>query len=162
MFYHLLLPLASEFGAFNVFRYVTFRTAAATLTALFLAFLVGPTLIRVMAGVRAGQPIRKIGPDHADKAGTPTMGGLLILLSLLVSVLLWSNLRNRLVWIVIGVTVAYGLLDKSAMVHLDAATWTSAIPRPIFFFFMLYLASSVLFVPLALRRVPLRSLTAEG
>ncbi len=110
MFYHLLLPLASEIGAFNVFRYVTFRTAAATLTALFLSFLFGPPLIRLLGSLRAGQPIRKIGPDHADKAGTPTMGGLLILLSLLVSVLLWSNLSNRLVWIVIGVTVAYGLL----------------------------------------------------
>ena len=110
MLYHLLLPLASEIGAFNVFRYVTFRTAAATLTALFLSFLVGPALIRKLAGLRAGQPIRKIGPDHAEKAGTPTMGGLLILLSLLVSVLLWGNLGNRLIWIVIAVTVAYGLL----------------------------------------------------
>ncbi len=110
MFYHLLVPLASEFGGFNVFRYVTFRTAAATLTALFLAFLVGPSLIRALASLRAGQPIREIGPDHQSKAGTPTMGGLLILLALLVSVLLWTNLTNRLIWIVISVTVAYGLL----------------------------------------------------
>ncbi len=110
MLYHLLYPLASEFSGFNVFRYVTFRTAAATLTALFLAFLVGPPLIRALSRLRAGQPIREIGPDHAQKAGTPTMGGLLILLSLLVSVLLWSNLTNRLVWIVLGVTVGYGVL----------------------------------------------------
>jgi phospho-N-acetylmuramoyl-pentapeptide-transferase len=110
MLYHLLYPLASEFGVFNVFRYVTFRTAAATLTALFLSFLLGPPLIRGLSRLRAGQPIRRIGPDHGGKAGTPTMGGLLILLSLLVSVLLWSNLTNRLVWIVVGVTVAYGVL----------------------------------------------------
>jgi phospho-N-acetylmuramoyl-pentapeptide-transferase len=110
MLYHLLYPLAGEFGGLNVVRYVTFRTAAATLTALFLSFLLGPSLIRALSRLRAGQPIREIGPDHQGKAGTPTMGGLLILLSLLVSVLLWSNLENRLVWIVVGVTVAYGLL----------------------------------------------------
>ncbi len=64
MFYHLLYPLASEIGAFNVFRYITFRTGAATLTALFIAFLVGPPLIRKLASLRMGQPIRAIGPDH--------------------------------------------------------------------------------------------------
>jgi phospho-N-acetylmuramoyl-pentapeptide-transferase len=110
MLYHLLYPLSQDFGLFNVVRYVTFRTAAAALTALFISFLVGPPLIHALSRLRAGQPIRKIGPDHQAKAGTPTMGGLLILLSLLVSVLLWSNLANRLVWIVVGVTVAYGVL----------------------------------------------------
>jgi phospho-N-acetylmuramoyl-pentapeptide-transferase len=110
MLYHLLFPLAAEFSALNVVRYVTFRTAAATLTALFLSFLVGPALIRRLAALRAGQPIREIGPAHQGKAGTPTMGGLLILLSLLTAVLLWSNLENRLVWIVVGVTVGYGFL----------------------------------------------------
>jgi len=110
MFYHLLYPLASEFGLFNVFRYITFRTAAAALTALFISFLVGPALIRALGRLEVGQPIREIGPDHHGKEGTPTMGGLLILLSLLVSVLLWSNLDNRYVWIVVGVTAAYGVL----------------------------------------------------
>jgi len=110
MFYHLLYPLASEISAFNVFRYITFRTGAATLTALFLSFVLGPLLIRKLSSLRVGQPIREIGPDHADKAGTPTMGGLLILLSLLVSVLLWSNLDTRFVWIVLAVTVGYGVL----------------------------------------------------
>jgi phospho-N-acetylmuramoyl-pentapeptide-transferase len=110
MIYHLLYPFASDVGAFNVFRYITFRTGAATLTALFIAFLVGPPLIRKLSSLRVGQPIREIGPDHQGKAGTPTMGGLLILLSLLVSVLLWSNLDNRFVWTVLGVTVGFGLL----------------------------------------------------
>jgi phospho-N-acetylmuramoyl-pentapeptide-transferase len=110
MFYHLLYPLASDVGAFNVFRYITFRTGAATLTALFIAFLLGPPLIRALSRLRVGQPIRTIGPAHQGKAGTPTMGGLLILLSLLVSVLLWSNLDNRFVWTVLGVTCGYGLL----------------------------------------------------
>jgi phospho-N-acetylmuramoyl-pentapeptide-transferase len=110
VFYHLLYPLAGEIGAFNVFRYITFRMGAATLTALFISFLVGPSLIRKLASLRVGQPIREIGPDHRSKAGTPTMGGILILLSLLISVLLWSNLDNRFVWLVTFVTVAYGLL----------------------------------------------------
>jgi phospho-N-acetylmuramoyl-pentapeptide-transferase len=110
MLYHLLYPLSSDISAFNVFRYITFRTGAATLTALFIAFLVGPPLIRALSRLRVGQPIREIGPDHQQKAGTPTMGGLLILLSLSVSVLLWSDLTNRLIWIVLGVTGGYGVL----------------------------------------------------
>jgi phospho-N-acetylmuramoyl-pentapeptide-transferase len=110
MLYHLLYPLAGTIGAFNVFRYITFRTAAATLTALFLAFLLGPPLIRALGRLRVGQPIREIGPSHQEKEGTPTMGGLLILLSLIVSVLLWANLESRAVWIVLGLTTGYGLL----------------------------------------------------
>ena len=110
MLYHLFYPFASEFSVFNVFRYITFRTGAATLTALFIAFMVGPPLIRALERLRMGQPIRDLGPDHQSKEGTPTMGGLLILLSLLVSALLWSNLDNRFVWIVIGITSGYGVL----------------------------------------------------
>ena len=110
MLYHLLYPLAAEHGAFNVVRYITFRTAAAALTALFISFLLGPPLIRALERRRVGQPIRKIGPDHQKKAGTPTMGGILILLALGISVLLWSELDNRFVWLVLGVTVGYGLV----------------------------------------------------
>ena len=111
MFYHLFYQaLSSEVGAFNVFRYITFRTGAATLTALFIAFMVGPPLIRALGRLGVGQPIREIGPAHQGKAGTPTMGGLLILLSLLVSVLLWSSFDSRLVWTVVGLTTGYGLL----------------------------------------------------
>ena len=110
MLYHLLYPLAEHFGGFNVVRYITFRVAAATLTALFVSFLLGPWVIRKLAALRVGQPIREIGPDHQSKEGTPTMGGLLILLSLGSSVLLWSDLTNRLVWIVLGLTAGYGIL----------------------------------------------------
>ncbi len=110
MLYHLLYPLAEQFGGFNVVRYITFRTAAATLTALFISFLVGPWLINKLSAMRVGQPIREIGPSHQAKAGTPTMGGLLILLSLGVSVLLWADLTNHFVWIVLGVTAGYGVL----------------------------------------------------
>jgi phospho-N-acetylmuramoyl-pentapeptide-transferase len=110
MLYQLLYPLSVEYGVFNVVRYITFRTAAATLTALFISFLLGPKLIEVLSRLKAGQPIREIGPDHQAKAGTPTMGGLLILLSVVVSVLLWSSLDNRFVWIVLGLMVGYGIL----------------------------------------------------
>ena len=95
MLYHLLFPLAEHFGGFNVVRYITFRTAAATLTALFVGFVLGPWVIRRLAALDLGQPIRAIGPDHQSKEGTPTMGGLLILLSLGVSVLLPSVQSSR-------------------------------------------------------------------
>jgi phospho-N-acetylmuramoyl-pentapeptide-transferase len=110
MLYHLLYPLSGEYSLLNVFRYITFRTAAATLTALFLSFLLGPPLIRFLDRLRVGQPIRAIGPDHQAKAGTPTMGGLLILIALSVSVLLWSDFAVRAVWIALGLTIGYGVL----------------------------------------------------
>jgi len=110
MLYHLFTNLSSNVGAFNVFRYITFRTGAATLTAIFLSFLIGPPLIRFLMRLRVDQPFQKDGPDHHAKAGTPTMGGLMILFSVVVSVLLWSDLTNRWVWIVLGVTAGYGCL----------------------------------------------------
>jgi len=110
MLYHLLYPLADTISALNVVRYITFRTAAATLTALFISLIVGPWLIRKLAKLDMGQPIREIGPEHQAKAGTPTMGGLLILFSLGVSVLLWADLTNPFVWIVLGLTAGYGVL----------------------------------------------------
>ena len=129
MLYHLLVPLADAFTVFNVFRYITFRTAAATLTALFLAFVVGPPLIRRLSALRAGQPIREIGPDHQHKEGTPTMGGLLILLSLVVSVLLWADLTNRAIWSVLILTLGYGVLgfidDYRKVTERDSAGITA-------------------------------------
>ena len=110
MLYHLLYPLSETYGVFNVVRYITFRTAAATLTSLFICLVLGPWLIRKLSELRIGQPIREIGPDHQAKEGTPTMGGLLILFSLLVSVLLWSELDQRMVWILVGLTAGYGVL----------------------------------------------------
>ena len=110
MLYHLLYPLSEAYGVFNVVRYITFRAAAATLTSLFICLVLGPWLIRKLSELRIGQPIREIGPDHQAKEGTPTMGGLLILFSLLVSVLLWSELDQRMVWILVGLTAGYGVL----------------------------------------------------
>ena len=110
MFYNLLYPLADVFSPFNLFRYLTFRSIAAFLTALVLSFLIGGGLIRWLRSKQAqGQPIRDDGPaSHLTKKGTPTMGGLLILITLTVATLLWADLTNRYVWIVLAITLAFG------------------------------------------------------
>lgn len=113
MLCNLLSPLADDFQLFNLFRYLTFRTGGAIMTALIICFLIGPGMIRWLKSKQAeGQPIRdaSIGPDHIAKAGTPTMGGLMILLSAGVSVFLWSDLTNPYVWIVLGVIAGFGLI----------------------------------------------------
>jgi phospho-N-acetylmuramoyl-pentapeptide-transferase len=107
-----LAEFASLFGPLNIFRYITFRTGGATATALALVFFFGPMSIawlRVKQG--KGQPIRTDGPEsHLAKRGTPTMGGLMILSALVVSTLLWSNLRNPFVWIVLGVAISFAAI----------------------------------------------------
>ena len=113
MLYHLLVPLADQFGIFNVFRYLSFRTGGAIVTALVVAFVIGPMLIRSLKMRQGkGQPIRSDGPQRhiVEKQGTPTMGGLLILVSLTVATLLWADLTNAYVWAVLVVTLSYGLL----------------------------------------------------
>ncbi len=111
MLYHLLYPLHTTFSVFNVFRYITFRTIYATLTAFLICFLLGPWMIRRLAQMQVGQYIRDDGPKtHLDKAGTPTMGGTLIIVSIVVSILLWSDLTNFYVWITLFVVVGYGLV----------------------------------------------------
>ncbi len=113
MLYHFLVPLSEQMQIFNVFRYLSFRMGGAILTALLISFILGPSLINWMKVKQGkGQPIRKDGPQThiVAKAGTPTMGGLLILLSLVVSTLLWARLDNMYVWVVLGVTVMFGLL----------------------------------------------------
>ncbi|MGI9405103.1 MAG: phospho-N-acetylmuramoyl-pentapeptide-transferase, partial [Hyphomicrobiaceae bacterium] len=108
-----LVNFSDQIGALNVFRYITFRTGAATMTALVFVFLFGPAVINLMR-VRQGkgQPIREDGPSShiVKKQGTPTMGGLMILLGLTVSTLLWANWANPYVWIVLGVTLSYGAI----------------------------------------------------
>jgi phospho-N-acetylmuramoyl-pentapeptide-transferase len=109
MLYHLLFPLADEFAPFNVFRYISFRTAGAIVTALLLSLLLGPWFVRTLRRLSVGQNIRDVGPQaHLLKAGTPTMGGLLILFALTVSTLLWAVLDNPYTWVVLGVTLAFG------------------------------------------------------
>jgi phospho-N-acetylmuramoyl-pentapeptide-transferase len=112
MFYNLLVPLADSFAPFNVFRYITFRSGGAVMTALLIAFLFGESVIGWLKSKQPEPPIRADTPErHAlTKKGTPTMGGVLILLSLGVSTLLWADLRNGYVWAVLTVTLGFGLI----------------------------------------------------
>jgi len=111
MFYHLLYDLKDTFSAFNVFQYITFRTAMATLTALVVSLLLGPGMIRRLRQFQIGQEIRAEGPaSHHAKRGTPTMGGLLILTAVLLPTLLWADLRSRFVWIAVASTLAFGAI----------------------------------------------------
>ena len=113
MLFNLLYPLAEDFRIFNLFRYLTFRTGAAVMTALIISFILGPPLIRWLRSKQGkGQPIRDDGPARhiVAKQGTPTMGGFLILLALSVSTLLWADLSNRFVWAVLLVTAGFGLI----------------------------------------------------
>jgi len=112
MFYW-LIELSDKFSAFNVFRYITFRTGGAIVTALIFVFLFGGPIIDLLRLKQGkGQPIRADGPKShlVTKKGTPTMGGLMILSGLLVSTLLWANPKNPYVWIVLGVTLCFGLI----------------------------------------------------
>jgi phospho-N-acetylmuramoyl-pentapeptide-transferase len=109
MFYHLLYPLHVYFGAFNVFRYITFRTAMATATALLISLLIGPRMIRRLRQFQIGQEIREEGPEsHQSKRGTPTMGGVLIIIAILVPTVLWADLGNVFVWVALASTVLFG------------------------------------------------------
>jgi len=116
MLYNLLFPFAEQFSALNLFRYITFRTGGAVITALLISFLFGPPLIRwLKSRQRYGQPIRDDGPeDHLlRKQGTPTMGGVLIIIALVLSTLLWADLTNRYVWALILVTIGFGAIGAA-------------------------------------------------
>ena len=109
MLYRLLYPLAARFPAFNVFRYITFRTAMSAVTALVVALVLGPAMIRLLKRYQIAQSIRQEGPkSHLAKAGVPTMGGVLILLAVVTATLLWMDLANRFVWIALAALVGLG------------------------------------------------------
>jgi phospho-N-acetylmuramoyl-pentapeptide-transferase len=111
MLYWLFRQLAAVDTFFNVFAYITLRTVLAALTAMLVSLVLGPWFINRLVRQQIGQPIRKVGPEsHFSKAGTPTMGGALILFSIVLSTLLWADLGNRYVWVVILVTLAFGLI----------------------------------------------------
>ncbi|MGH8277967.1 MAG: phospho-N-acetylmuramoyl-pentapeptide-transferase [Gammaproteobacteria bacterium] len=111
MLYLLAEYLTRYYSAFNVFSYLTFRGILGVLTALVLCFVLGPATIRRLRFLHVGQSVRSDGPHaHLVKAGTPTMGGSLILGVIIISTLLWANLANRYIWILIGVTVGFGLI----------------------------------------------------
>ena len=132
--------LAKDIRAFNVFNYITLRTVLAALTSLMISFIIGPSMIRKLTAYKIGQSVRDDGPQtHLVKAGTPTMGGALILVSIAISTLLWADLGNRYVWVVLVTTLGFGAIgwvdDYRKVVHnnprgLSAGAkffWQSAI-----------------------------------
>lgn len=111
MFKELLYPLVDRLTFFNIFQYISFRAAYAALTALLVSFVFGPKVIELLARLKFGQSIRSDGPEsHQVKAGTPTMGGVLIILSVVISLLLWQDFRNFYSWLAFGTIVGFGLL----------------------------------------------------
>ena len=121
---HWLQSLSPEFGSFRVFQYLTFRAVMAAVTALLLGLVAGPFVIRRLTELKIGQPIRDYAMQtHLSKSGTPTMGGVLILLCIAISTLLWADLSNRFVWIVLLVTLGFGAIgwadDWRKVVHKD-------------------------------------------
>lgn len=114
--------LSENIRAFNVFNYITLRAVLATLTALVISFIIGPSTIRKLTFYKIGQSVRDDGPQaHLSKAGTPTMGGALVLVSVGVTTLLWADLTNRFVWVVLVVTIGFGIIgwidDYRKVVH---------------------------------------------
>jgi phospho-N-acetylmuramoyl-pentapeptide-transferase len=147
--------LATDVRAFNVFSYITFRAVLATMTALIISIVLGPKVIARLAAMKIGQSVRSDGPQsHLSKQGTPTMGGALVLLSITITTLLWSDLSNRFVWVVLLVTLGFGAIgwvddyrkvvrnnprgmaarEKllwQSLIGLIAATWLAfAVPAP--------------------------------
>ena len=116
---------AQDISAFNVFSYITMRTMMAALTALAISFLVGPYMIRKLTDYKIGQSVRDDGPQtHLIKAGTPTMGGALILVSIVITTLLWADLSNRYIWVVLLTTIGFGVIgwvdDYRKVVHRNS------------------------------------------
>jgi len=109
MFYHFFYPLSSDYSIFNVFRYITFRSAYSGVTALVLSLVLGAYMIRLLQKYQIGERIRALGPkQHSVKSGTPTMGGMLILFTFLLSTLLWADLSNNYIWVIIFAAVGFG------------------------------------------------------
>ncbi len=109
MLYHFLFPLADRFGALNVFQYITFRTAGSIMTALILSLWLGGPTVRWLERLSVGQSVREVGPEsHLAKTGTPTMGGVLILMTVLAATLLWADPTNLYVWVAVLATTGFG------------------------------------------------------
>jgi phospho-N-acetylmuramoyl-pentapeptide-transferase len=111
MLYHIFYPLATNVKLFNIFKYLTFRTIYAMITALIVCFVLGPWFIRKLESLQARQVIRTDGPEsHLQKQGTPTMGGVIILAAIVIPTLLWADLTNKYIWITLFITIGYGVI----------------------------------------------------
>ena len=126
MFREIFLPLIDRFTFLNIFEYITFRAAYAAVTALLISFIFGPKLIRALKKRKAGQEIRDDGPQtHLVKSGTPTMGGILILFAVVISVLLWQDLGNYHTWLSLFSLIGFGAIGFSRSIALPAAAAAS-------------------------------------
>jgi phospho-N-acetylmuramoyl-pentapeptide-transferase len=155
--------LSHDIHGFNVFNYITLRAVLAAMTALMISFLVGPSLIRKLAHYKMGQAVRDDGPQtHLVKAGTPTMGGALILIAIAISTLLWADLSNRYVWVVLFTTVSFGIVglvdDWRKVIHRNPKglsakekyLWQSIIGASVAIYLLMTAQSSVettLYIP---------------
>ncbi|MDD2734291.1 MAG: phospho-N-acetylmuramoyl-pentapeptide-transferase [Desulfuromonadaceae bacterium] len=111
MLYHIFYPLATNVKLFNIFKYLTFRTIYAMITALIVCFILGPWIIRKLESLQARQVIRTDGPEsHLQKQGTPTMGGVIILAAIVIPTLLWADLTNQYIWLTLFITIGYGII----------------------------------------------------
>ncbi len=124
--------IAQDIRAFNVFSYITLRTMLAALTALVISFVVGPAMIRKLTAYKIGQSVRDDGPQtHLIKAGTPTMGGALILVSIMITTLLWADLSNHYIWIVLLTTLGFGIIgwidDYRKVVHRNSKGLSASV-----------------------------------
>jgi phospho-N-acetylmuramoyl-pentapeptide-transferase len=158
MLYHLFVGLADKFEPFNVFRYLTFRTAGAIVTALIISFICGRPIINWLRSVqREGQPIRTDGPEShlLTKKGTPTMGGALILLAIISSTLLWADLTNRFVWITVGVTIGFGAIGFLDDYRKLANRSHKGVPGRVRLLFEIGIATLAVLGVMSITRMPL-------
>lgn len=155
MLYHLLYPLSDSYAFFNVFKYITFRTFGAAITAVLISLVAGPAYIRMLKNRQIGQEVRDEGPkSHLSKKGTPTMGGGLILLSISLSTLLWAELNNANIWIALGTTLFLGLVgyvDDYRKVVQKNTKGLSARQKLLFQFVIAFAAAYLIF---SLRETP--------
>ena len=158
MLYLLLYPLADDFILFNLFRYLTFRTGGAILTAMLISFVFGEPLINYLRSKQGrGQPIREDGPQGhiLSKKGTPTMGGFLILLGISVATLLWADLSNRFVWAVLLVTIGFGLIGFADDYMKVTKYNTKGVPGKLKLLLQVLIAGAAVFWIVSITRSPL-------
>jgi len=160
MLYNTLAQFADQLAFLNLFRYITFRTGGAMMTALIVSFICGPYIINWLKHhQKKGQPIREDGPEGhlITKVGTPTMGGFMILLALVVSTLLWADLRNGYIWAALGVTVGYGMIgfidDYIKVTRQDS----NGLPGKLKLLLQVFIAVAATLYIMSLTREPLAS-----
>lgn len=144
MFLHFLYPLVRYFTPFNVFQYLTFRSAYAALTTLLLCYLLGPSIIETLHRLKVGQAIRNDGPStHLKKGGTPTMGGLMIILSVTLATFLWQDLRSFKVWLTLGAFLAFGAIGFADDYLKVARKNSEGLPAALKFFLQVLVALTI-------------------